>query len=56
MLLQANLVKKMGYGGAMIWSLSHDDHLSQCGHGNFPLIKRVQQTLGIPGRRADVFL
>lgn len=38
---KAKLIDKVGFGGAVFWSLDHDDHSNVCGDGTFPLIRLV---------------
>lgn len=38
----------------MIWSIGHDDHSGSCGQGQFPLVKKIKQVLGL--RHADIML
>lgn len=39
------LVKKVGFGGVVFWSLDHDDHSNVCGDGHFALIKSARDII-----------
>ncbi|XP_059486424.1 chitinase-3-like protein 2 [Neocloeon triangulifer] len=51
---KTTLVKSMNFGGAMVWSLSHDDFSGSCGQGKFPLVNRIKKALHI--RHSDIML
>lgn len=43
---QAEYVKSMNLGGAMVWALDLDDFRNVCGQGHYPLLGAITETLG----------
>lgn len=43
---KSELIKKLGYGGGMIWALDLDDFRNTCGQGKYPLLTTINAALG----------
>lgn len=43
--LQAEIIRELNLGGAMIWSLDLDDFKNQCSCGRYPLITALSKEI-----------
>lgn len=50
---KAQLVRKLGLGGGMIWALDLDDFTDRCGQGVHPLLTELQSVLRDPPSDSD---
>lgn len=50
---KANLVRRLGLGGGMIWALDLDDFKDHCGEGAHPLLTELQSILAEPSNELD---
>ncbi|KAL0278401.1 UNVERIFIED_CONTAM: hypothetical protein PYX00_000231 [Menopon gallinae] len=44
--LKVEYAKRLGLGGAMIWSIETDDFRGECGKGKYPLLNTIKNALG----------
>lgn len=42
---KSKLIKQLGLGGGMVWSLDFDDFMNTCGCGKYPLLKTMNKEL-----------
>lgn len=45
---KAELVRRLGLGGGMVWALDLDDFKNHCGEGVHPLLTELQSVLADP--------
>lgn len=45
---KSHYIRKMGFGGGMIWALDLDDFNNRCGQGHHPLMRTIREVLQAP--------
>lgn len=50
---KAQLIRRLGLGGGMIWALDLDDFKDHCGEGPHPLLTQLQSVLAEPASESD---